>query len=69
MKDAACRDADPELFFPERGKVSTHNEALRYCIECPVMQECTDFRKLTNSRYGIWGGKHSKRKPDPTGEP
>ena len=38
-RSAACRGADPDLFFPERG---SHRpvEALAYCEECSVRSEC-----------------------------
>ena len=59
---AACRSADPELFFP----VGTTGNALmaidyakRVCAECAVMQECLEFALATNQDSGVWGG-HSE---------
>lgn len=50
--DAACADADPELFFPGRG-VNT-SEALAYCRRCPVRDRCLDAG--LDEHHGIWGG-------------
>lgn len=57
--EAACSDADPQLFFP----VGTGPEALdqlhrakAVCETCPVAQECLIFAVTTNQEYGVWGG-------------
>ena len=57
-EDAACRDADPDLFFP----VGATNEALAetraamaLCLRCPVREQCLEFAMVTNQRDGIWG--------------
>lgn len=55
--DAACVGADPDLFVPEgQGQISP--EAMRYCRDCPVRNECLD-EALTMTwadDEGIWGG-------------
>lgn len=56
----ACRDHDPELFFPvsEFGPVGERQvaQAKAVChLECPVLEECRAFA-LANSVDGIWGG-------------
>ena len=51
---AACRTADPELFFPTRGERQT--EALKYCAICPVWRDCLDHALDHNEHNGIWGG-------------
>ncbi len=51
---AACREADPDLFFPaEDGDAS---QALRICAGCPVIEDCLDYGFMTKARYGVWGG-------------
>jgi WhiB family redox-sensing transcriptional regulator len=56
---AACRDADPALFFAA-GSTPTALEvtdtARRYCAGCSVAQECLIFAVTTNQEYGVWGG-------------
>lgn len=31
------------------------------CIQCPVRKECKEYKKRTDTEYGIWGGELSKR--------
>ena len=51
---AACRDVDPDVFFPASEEDST--QGLRICRGCPVKAECLDWALETRVRYGIWGG-------------
>ena len=56
---AACRSADPELFFPisDSGKsLEQVAEAKAICAGCPVRRECLAFALRTGQVYGIWGG-------------
>jgi len=58
-RDAACRDADPELFFPDsanryvRAQVKT---AKLICRGCPVNATCLNWALATDQQAGIWGG-------------
>jgi len=56
---AACRSAEPELFFP----VGTGGPALvqtalatAVCRRCPVMIRCRTWALTTGQTAGIWGG-------------
>lgn len=58
-EDAACRDTDPDLFFP----VGTTGPALvqiaaavAVCDECPSKQPCLEYALSTNQDSGVWGG-------------
>lgn len=51
---AACRDADPDAFFPVSEEEA--GPAIRVCNGCPVKDECLDWALDTRVRYGIWGG-------------
>jgi WhiB family redox-sensing transcriptional regulator len=57
---AACRNADPELFFPE-GRASPALEsaerAKRICQQCPVRARCLDWALDHGAAFGIWGGR------------
>lgn len=56
----ACRDADPDLFFP-----STREEeatALALCASCPVRAECLDYAIEAGERFGVWGGLTEKQR-------
>uniref|UniRef100_UPI003F499F2A WhiB family transcriptional regulator n=1 Tax=Amycolatopsis sp. CA-096443 TaxID=3239919 RepID=UPI003F499F2A len=57
--DAACRDEDPELFFP----VGTSGPALRQtaeakavCHRCPVAEDCLEQALAGRHDAGVWGG-------------
>ena len=51
---AACRETDPDLFFPAEDADPT--EALKICAGCAVRDDCLDYGFMTKARYGIWGG-------------
>jgi WhiB family redox-sensing transcriptional regulator len=52
---AACADADPELFFPERNSYA--REAKAICAECPVLEACRDYAMRSPvGLAGVWGG-------------
>ena len=55
---AACRDADPDLFFPDdtrsaRVQVKT---AKLICAACPVSSSCLSWALSSGQEAGIWGG-------------
>lgn len=56
---AACRDTDPDLFFP----VGTTGPALEQiaaakavCTGCDARSACLEYALATNQDSGIWGG-------------
>uniref|UniRef100_UPI0035BE9AEE WhiB family transcriptional regulator n=1 Tax=Pseudoclavibacter sp. RFBI5 TaxID=2080578 RepID=UPI0035BE9AEE len=57
----ACRDADPDLFFPEdlastpAGKAQ-RAEAKRVCRPCPVREQCLALALAERHNDGVWGG-------------
>lgn len=56
---AACKDVDPDLFFPVgvTGPAIEHIAAAKsVCAACPVKAPCLEFALTTNQEYGIWGG-------------
>jgi WhiB family transcriptional regulator, redox-sensing transcriptional regulator len=64
---AACRDTDPELFFP----IGTGGPALAQivaakavCRRCQVTPECLSWATLTGQRDGIWGGLDALERHD-----
>ncbi len=55
----ACRDEDPDLFFPvgTTGPALAHaDEAAAVCRSCPVMETCGEWALDTRQEYGVWGG-------------
>lgn len=58
-ESAACRSADPELFFPASpaGTPADQAEIAKgVCARCPVRRECLRFALATRQAYGVWGG-------------
>jgi WhiB family transcriptional regulator, redox-sensing transcriptional regulator len=56
--DAACRDADPEVFFPDGDTRSVRAQvkmAKLICRGCPVSATCLSWA-LASGPAGIWGG-------------
>ncbi len=57
--EAACRDTNPDLFFPvgtTGPAIDQIAEAKAVCRECEVREPCLEFALSTNQDSGIWGG-------------
>jgi WhiB family redox-sensing transcriptional regulator len=57
--NAACRQVDPELFFP----IGTSGPAIEQvglakgiCQACPVREACLGWALRNQIAFGIWGG-------------
>lgn len=64
---AACRDEDPELFFPIGDGVAAQDQVGRakaVCARCPVRQQCLQFALSTGQDAGIWGGLTAEERRD-----
>jgi WhiB family redox-sensing transcriptional regulator len=56
---AACRDTDPDLFFPVGSTgpaVEQIINAKAVCAICEARASCLEFALVTNQESGIWGG-------------
>ena len=64
---AACRGADPRLFFPEDGEPARH--ALAICAGCPVLTDCRQHALTRPEVWGVWGGmpERDRRQPRTSG--
>ncbi|GAA0448927.1 WhiB family transcriptional regulator [Streptomyces stramineus] len=56
---AACREEDPDLFFP----IGTGGPALgqaesakSVCRRCPVQEMCLAWALESGQEFGVWGG-------------
>jgi WhiB family transcriptional regulator, redox-sensing transcriptional regulator len=52
--EAACADADADLFFSIDEE--DQRRALSLCDACPVRTECLEHAIAHGEPYGIWGG-------------
>ena len=58
-ENVACRDADPDLFFPigtTGAALRQVEEAKRICRVCPVQVQCLDWALENGVTDGLWGG-------------
>lgn len=55
MHLARCREVDPEMFFPEKGRTDIAKEGKRICAGCEVQAECL-AHVVANPAAGTWGG-------------
>ncbi len=56
---AACRDLDPNLFFPvgvTGAALEQIAAAKSICAGCQVEDACLSFAITTNQEFGVWGG-------------
>lgn len=65
MADAACRGANPEVWFPTNASGKSRRSrfidadieyARSICIGCPVREDCLSYARATGELQGIWGG-------------
>ncbi len=59
LSDAACRDVDPELFFPvglTGPAASQIRRAKTVCRRCPVVRQCGEWALAHRDITGVWGG-------------
>lgn len=54
--DAACRNYDPELWFPDRG--GDDSRAREICGRCPRMAQCLAGAIDRAEPDGVWGGEN-----------
>jgi WhiB family transcriptional regulator, redox-sensing transcriptional regulator len=56
---AACRDEDPELFFPigtTGPAMHQVDEAKAVCQRCEAVDECLSWALDSEQDAGVWGG-------------
>ena len=64
---AACRDHDPDLWFPVPGREAAYRPARRICHGCPVRADCLDYAQRNGLHDGMWGGlTPTEREPEVT---
>jgi WhiB family redox-sensing transcriptional regulator len=74
-QQAACHEADPELFFPEESSGNGHQvtRAKELCATCQVRQPCLDTAlhgpQAHNDRHGIFAGTTAKQRSKLRGRP
>lgn len=64
---AACKGAQPEVFFPLRE--ADASSAITLCGRCPVRVECLSHALEHDERYGVWGGMTERERATARTEP
>jgi WhiB family redox-sensing transcriptional regulator len=55
----ACRDEDPDLFFPITSQGPSARQVMMaqaVCGRCRVQRQCLQFAMETRQDHGVWGG-------------
>lgn len=67
-KSGACRETDPEAFYPNPGDTRGINQAKEICTACPVRLTCLEDAlaeeggRSKDNRFGVRGGlTHGQR--------
>jgi WhiB family redox-sensing transcriptional regulator len=72
-QDAACREVDPELFFPEPGQLPQTARAKEVCAGCAVRGPCLDTALhgplARDDRHGIFAGTTARDRTRLRGRP
>jgi WhiB family transcriptional regulator, redox-sensing transcriptional regulator len=56
---AACRSADPDLFFPIASTGAGQADVARakaICARCGIRRRCLDYAIDSHQAHGVWGG-------------
>lgn len=62
LTEAACADADPDIFMPEgKDHIQVTRQAKAVCSTCPLVVTCLDYA-TRNNEWGIWGGATMKER-------
>jgi len=56
IDDAACKTADPEIFFVDTNNKDIVATAKSYCGICPIVLQCLTYALSNPEEHGIWGG-------------
>ncbi|MGI8791936.1 MAG: WhiB family transcriptional regulator [Acidimicrobiales bacterium] len=60
MKDANCREMDPEFFFPSDGVGVEQAKAV--CMTCPAREACLEHALRNRIDQGVWGGTSERER-------
>jgi len=64
---AACRNIDPELFFPIGAcgpALDQIRKAKQVCAGCKVSAQCLEWALATGQHNGVWGGLSEDERRD-----
>lgn len=62
--EAACRDVDPDVFFPVGVDVALSVPAQQVCKGCPVRRQCLAYAVANGIPHGVYGGLRPDQRSD-----
>jgi hypothetical protein len=71
MKEAECRNSDPDAFFPNIGtRASQHYDMARIiCARCEVNGNCLFVALDDGEEFGMWGGATPREREEMKNKP
>jgi WhiB family redox-sensing transcriptional regulator len=60
MHHGACRNFDPEVFFPSDGVGVERAKAI--CKDCTVAYYCLEYALENRIDHGVWGGASERQR-------
>ena len=58
-----CQTTDPEIWYSDvTTGVHDFRTAKKFCLTCPVKNECLEYAIVANETHGIWGGQTYKER-------
>lgn len=57
QEQAICLSTEPNFFFQKYPE-----EAIEFCQDCPVKQECLDYAVMNSIEHGVWGGTSERER-------
>lgn len=58
---ARCKSVDTQLFYDTEESVMK-KQAAKYCVNCPVQNQCLYTAVVIYEKYGVWGGLTPKQR-------
>jgi WhiB family redox-sensing transcriptional regulator len=62
MTEGACRNENPNVFFPPPGLNQFADEAKKICARCNVRVTCLEYALENEEAHGIWGGMSARQR-------
>jgi hypothetical protein len=59
--EAKCKSINTELFYDTEESVMK-KQAAKYCVTCPVQNQCLYTAVVISERHGVWGGLTPKQR-------
>lgn len=62
--EGSCSQTDPEIFFPEPGRIDLVKLAKKVCANCVELEPCREDALTNTEQFGIRGGLTPKERKE-----